>query len=55
MSAAKAFIFAPADPTEEVHRMLTDQGCEVVPRWQRRFGGQSVWGVTPGPVPLPAR
>jgi hypothetical protein len=30
MSAAKVFIFAPADPTEETHKMLQEQGCELV-------------------------
>ena len=30
MSAAKVFIFAPADPTEASHRMLEDQGCVLI-------------------------
>jgi D-3-phosphoglycerate dehydrogenase / 2-oxoglutarate reductase len=30
MSAAKVFIFAPADPTEETHKMLQEQGCELI-------------------------
>jgi len=30
MSAAKVFIFAPADPTAETHKMLEDQGCKLI-------------------------
>lgn len=30
MGRAKVFIFAPADVTGETHKMLEDQGCEVV-------------------------
>ncbi len=30
MGAAKVFIFAPADPTEETHRQLEGKGCDLV-------------------------
>jgi len=30
MSVAKVLIFAPADPTEETHKLLQDQGCELL-------------------------
>jgi len=30
MGAAKVFIFAPADPTEETHRKLEGHGCDLV-------------------------
>jgi phosphoglycerate dehydrogenase-like enzyme len=30
MAKAKVFVFAPADPTGEAHKMLTDAGCELV-------------------------
>jgi D-3-phosphoglycerate dehydrogenase / 2-oxoglutarate reductase len=30
MRAAKVFIFAPADPTAQTHKMLADQGCELI-------------------------
>jgi hypothetical protein len=41
MSAAKVFIFAPADPTAEMHQMLADQGCELIPNeasWDTPYG-----------------
>jgi phosphoglycerate dehydrogenase-like enzyme len=37
MSAAKVFVFAPADPTGETHQRLQDQGCVLVfgdPAWE---------------------
>ncbi|HZU07370.1 MAG TPA: NAD(P)-dependent oxidoreductase [Chloroflexota bacterium] len=30
MAAAKVFVFAPADPTEETHRRLEQAGCQLV-------------------------
>ena len=30
MTAAKVFIFAPADPTGETHKKLEEQGCDLV-------------------------
>jgi hypothetical protein len=30
MSAAKIFIFVPADPTEETQEMLQEQGCVLI-------------------------
>jgi phosphoglycerate dehydrogenase-like enzyme len=30
MANAKVLVFAPADPTGEAHKMLTDAGCELV-------------------------
>jgi phosphoglycerate dehydrogenase-like enzyme len=30
MSAAKVFVFAPADPTAETHQLLEAQGCELI-------------------------
>jgi phosphoglycerate dehydrogenase-like enzyme len=30
MAKAKVLVFAPADPTGEAHKMLTDAGCELV-------------------------
>jgi phosphoglycerate dehydrogenase-like enzyme len=30
MAKPKVFVFAPADPTGEAHKMLTDAGCELV-------------------------
>jgi phosphoglycerate dehydrogenase-like enzyme len=30
MSVAKVLIFAPADPTEETHKLMQDQGCELL-------------------------
>lgn len=41
MSAAKVMIFAPADPTEESHRMLIEHGCELVL-------GQAAWDTPQG-------
>jgi phosphoglycerate dehydrogenase-like enzyme len=41
MSAAKVFIFAPADPTAETHQMLADQGCELIlgeASWDTPYG-----------------
>jgi phosphoglycerate dehydrogenase-like enzyme len=38
MRAARVLIFAPADPTEETHKMLRDQGCELRlgnPAWEK--------------------
>ena len=30
MSAAKVFMFMPADPTPDTHEMLQEQGCELI-------------------------
>ena len=30
MAKAKVFVFAPADPTGEAHKMLEDAGCELI-------------------------
>jgi D-3-phosphoglycerate dehydrogenase / 2-oxoglutarate reductase len=38
MRVPKVLIFAPADPTEETHRLLQDQGCELTigkPAWEK--------------------
>ena len=37
MRVPKVLIFAPADPTEETHKMLQSQGCELLlgnPAWE---------------------
>lgn len=41
MSPARVFIFAPADPTGETHRMLEAQGCELIL-------GKSAWDTPHG-------